>query len=283
LYQKLLVLILLLALSPALYAGETGYEVELIIFEDTSNRYLDSENWRYNDKLNKKEGVKKLKSTKVDMEFSVLDWNESKLMTEFNRLKRSSRYRILATKRWKQTGLDRNQAFDIPINIPEEEAVENDISVEANEPLNTQTQNEPADNTTETLDTDQQAIELPEPTEPYVTGHVKLIMSRYLHFNVDLRYIRPQPPLASDANEQAPIIMDTNNEADAFNQSNTIEDTELTEPDIFSVPIVNERRMRSREIHYIDHPLVGIIVLATPYKIKPPETEPTAPAPYKTM
>lgn len=252
----------------------------MIVFEDTSNRYLDSEDWRYNDKLNKKAKVSTRRSPKVDTEFALLDWNESKLIKEFNRLEKSRHYRILATRRWKQTGLDRNQAFDIPINIPEEEAEINNTLTETTDQENAQQKVETA--VIEEAEIEQQT-DSPEPTAPYVTGHVKLIMSRYLHFNVDLKYIRPQPQTA-ETDEQIILTDETNDEMDGFNQPHTLDNAEQNESLLFSVPIVNERRMRSREIHYIDHPLVGIIVLATPYKIEPPETEPAElPAPYKTM
>lgn len=36
-------------------------------------------------------------------------------------------------------------------------------------------------------------------------------------------------------------------------------------------PIVSHRRMRSKELHYIDHPLVGILVQINPVKKKPAE------------
>ena len=32
-------------------------------------------------------------------------------------------------------------------------------------------------------------------------------------------------------------------------------------------PVQTHRRMRSKEIHYIDHPLIGILVLATPFEL----------------
>jgi len=76
-------------------------------------------------------------------------------------------------------------------------------------------------------------------------------MSRYLHFNVDMKYIKPQL-----------------NESGEYNN--------------IVIPILNERRMRSREIHYIDHPLVGVVVLATPYKIKTEEDNVDT-SEYKTM
>ena len=48
-----------------------------------------------------------------------------------------------------------------------------------------------------------------------------------------------------------------------------------------SYKIVFERRMRSKEIHYIDHPLVGLVVLATPFKLG--KEEPIPAVNYKTL
>jgi len=212
----------------AIYADETGYEVELIIFEDTTARYLRSENWSYNDMLNnRKEDTKK--PLKTDPQYRQLNWEGAKLATKLERLKSNSNFRILENRRWRQTGLDRENAFNIPIG----------------DQADTANQGE-ADNETEVP---AEFIDQPDPAS--LNGNVKLIMSRYLHFNVDLQYNRPQ--------------IDENGEAG-----------------MASFPIVNERRMRSKETHYIDHPLVGIIVLATPYKIKS-ATEKTDTTEYKTM
>jgi hypothetical protein len=40
------------------------------------------------------------------------------------------------------------------------------------------------------------------------------------------------------------------------------------------------RRMRSGEIHYLDHPMFGVVVLATPYE--PPKPPAPTPAPTPT-
>ena len=227
---KLLIFILLQSLTTVLHARETGYEVELIIFEDVKARYLNSEDWSYNDMLNNKKD-ELAKSTKIepDPEFKQLAWEDAKLLSQIKKLENNSNYRVLETKRWKQTGLDREHAFNISI----------DSSV-------FKTKAETPENAKVLMSPDE-----PELLEPFVTGTVKLIMSRYLHFNVNLQYTKPQ------SSEDGDIV-------------NMV------------LPIVNERRMRSREIHYIDHPLVGVIVLATPYKIISEEDN-AKPTEYKTM
>jgi len=215
-------LCLSLYLPASLMADTTGYEVELIVFEDARSRYIQSEDWSFNDMLNNTLQEKKpAKKTKKDPEYAQLDWEAAKLAPQHKRLANNSNFKVLLTKRWKQTGLDRKSAFNININT-------NALDPEVTE-----------SNSLET-----------EPSS-YITGDVKLVMSRYLHFQVNLEYYIPQ--LADDSS-----------------------------PAYKSFPIVSERRMKSREVHYIDHPLVGVVVLATPYKIKEdtPDTKPTG---YKTL
>ncbi len=230
----LISLLILPFFACSLSASETGYEVELIIFEDTTARYLGSEDWSYNDMLNNKK-QEQVKNEESDPEYSQLNWEGAKLDENLKRLEKNPNFRVLLTKRWKQTGLDREHAFNIPVDKPS---------------INTEIDASNEDSLTQATEFSSELIP-PQEVSTYLNGSVKLIMSRYLHFNVNIRYIKPQ----TDANG------------------------EISE---LSFPVVNERRMRSREIHYIDHPLVGIIVLATPYKIKSLE-EPTKPAEYKTM
>jgi len=225
--NRTLVLILLQTLSSAVYADETGYEVELIVFEDVNGRYIRSEDWSYNDMLNNTKEVEP-KSVKPDPQYKQLEWKGAKLASNLERLQNNSNFRVLVNKRWKQTGLDREHAFNISLNSSELES-------------------EPKTSLSESTESIQN-------NDSFINGNVKLIMSRYLHFNVNLQYNRPQ----------------------------AVQTGEITQIQNMVLPVVNERRMRSREVHYIDHPLVGIVVLATPYKIKSKDNQ-TNTNEYKTM
>jgi len=218
----ILITFMLSTVSSTLYANETGYEIELIIFEDVRARYLNSEDWSYNDMLDKIENPETKTTSKNDPEYRELEWKSAKLEKNLEHLTNNTNFRVLLNKRWRQTGLDRDKTYDIPINA--QISTQNiDLVNEENKPEST----------------------------PYITGTIKLIMSRYLHFNVNLEYHRLQ---FDENNEQISKVF----------------------------PIINERRMRSREIHYIDHPLVGIIVLATPYKITTSKDDVKATG-YKTL
>lgn len=215
---SLLILIGLTGVSPVSLASDTGYEIELIIFEDTKGRYLQAEDWSYNDMLQKNLASHQAKKKPIrDPQYRVLRWSEGRLAANARRLDNNPNYKILVRKRWRQTGLGPNETFDIAINSKLKE------------------------------DNDDEDSSSPS----YITGYVKLVMSRYLHFGVDLEYFRPQGE---------------SNEGTIYRK----------------YPVVSERRMRSKETHYIDHPLVGIVVHATPYTIKS-KARSTQPSNYKSL
>lgn len=233
--NRTLILLFLQTLSSAVYADETGYEVELIVFEDVRGRYIRSEDWSYNDMLNNTKEIKP-KSVKPDPHYKQLKWKGAKLASNLKRLQKNSNFRVLVNKRWKQTGLDRESAFNIALNSSE---------------LESEPESKPMSNIGTATSEPAETVQI---NESFIKGNVKLIMSRYLHFNVNLQYIRPQ----------------------------TVQIGEITEIQNMVLPVVNERRMRSKEVHYIDHPLVGVVVLATPFKIKSKDNQ-TNTNEYKTM
>ena len=76
-------------------------------------------------------------------------------------------------------------------------------------------------------------------SENILSGKFKLILTRYLHIYSDLEYLRKQ----------------------TSTPENTLENIEISDE---VHPLKNHRRMRSKELHYIDHPLVGILVQINP-------------------
>jgi hypothetical protein len=86
---------------------------------------------------------------------------------------------------------------------------------------------------------------LAEPAEQEVKikgfdGTVTVSLSRYLHLSTDITYYNPEVYLAEQIAQQ-----------------------NIDAPNIEHFRLVESRRMRSKEIHYIDHPYFGIIALIT--------------------
>jgi hypothetical protein len=85
------------------------------------------------------------------------------------------------------------------------------------------------------------------PERAYVDGLVRVSVERYLHLDLNLRlHLR----------------------------ATTTEATSL-EYGVPEIRLRQRRRMRSKELHYFDHPRFGVIALITPYEAVevPPETD----------
>jgi hypothetical protein len=83
-----------------------------------------------------------------------------------------------------------------------------------------------------------------------ISGSVKIVLERYLHLYTDLVYHKPG---SSEADTGISITPASTSVSPSFQTENFV--------------IRDHRRMRSKELHYIDHPLVGILI-----KIVPVET-----------
>ena len=77
--------------------------------------------------------------------------------------------------------------------------------------------------------------------KPELRGTIRVSRARYLHVDADLVHFR-RPPADSEVN------------ATQFRMRQS-------------------RRLRSKEVHYIDHPLFGLIVLITPHEVEEVFTE----------
>ncbi|MFW2372982.1 MAG: CsiV family protein [Gammaproteobacteria bacterium] len=232
--KNITALLLALMLNTSM-AYEVGYEVEVIIFEDLSGKYLDSEQWL--DMTQRELGQEYLPELPVEADQPAkitgykinFEPGENMLLTEHvAKLLVHPEYKVHVHKVWKQPGLDKDIALPFEINSKEQ-----------------------------LLDPLQYLTEVPKAKAPaeneqplydsYVDGTVTLIMSRYLHFNTNLVLHR------------------------------TVDET------IDSYLIQGDRRMRSRETHYMDHPMVGVIVIATPFKILTEDDKPKPGGSYRTL
>lgn len=226
----------LLILSSSLQAEEVGYEVEVIIFEDTTDTYAHSEIWQEEPKASAEEASTQPQETVKSGKdkYTFLSNDKFRLTNQAKKLSSNADYKVLYHRAWKQVGLDKDMAFPVHIDSRNPQSIET---------LNAPDTNDNATN--------------------YIDGSITLIMSRYLHINTNLMYHRQIPQ-----------------EGQNFNDSTAIPSTSTGYTDF---PVKFERRMRSREVHYIDHPMVGIIVMATPYTILE-KTTPTSPnRQYKSL
>ena len=205
------------------------YDVEIIIFEDPHARYINSEYWHENP-----DPISPLSPTEAEAAESNKDVIKR---SNFKTIKP-----VILGQEYKR--INNSSEYNVlfygawrQAGLDENNAFEIKI--------------EDLDNTHKTK------------SENSITGQLKLVLSRYLHIYGDLDYQRP-----IDLNS-------INNESNDDTSGNTTGTTSTGENqgDIVktenSYPINIHRRMRSKELHYIDHPLIGMLIQINPVEISP--------------
>jgi hypothetical protein len=101
-------------------------------------------------------------------------------------------------------------------------------------------------------------LELPQKNAPAkFEGTIKVGVKRYLHLETDLLFRRPLKRGATSESQTGMLSFG---------------------PDYRPYRAQSLRRMRSGKLHYIDHPIIGILFLATRYQA-PTAAKPVEPAP----
>lgn len=222
--QLLKIFSLFLLGTPLAYAGP-DYKVEIIIFAQTDDQTFFSEHWPLQDGL--QGGASPEKAQEQTGKFRLLPTSDFTLSQAEKLLASSPRYEILSHMAWQQPGLAEDKALHMPVSGGKDYRDSYPERMESRWEVN-----------------DQGAIiEVPGPkTLNELDGSVKLVLGRYLHIYTDLIFRKP-------------VIVERLDE----------ETQELTETrTLFDIPIQSHRRMRSRELHYIDHPMAGILIEVTP-------------------
>lgn len=121
---------------------------------------------------------------------------------------------------------------------------------------------------------------------PRLQGSIQLSLSRYLHLETNLwlnttgeylpgQWRMPAPPLAPPSlvveglpePEEEPYFLTPPDEpAPGGDEGGTLEEPGDAYPFRHAVLLRQKRRMRSEEVHYLDHPLLGAVVKVTPYE-----------------
>ena len=233
--MKIIPVILLLLLSINIAQAEEGiipklieYDIEIIIFEDPHARYINSEYWHENPDL-----ISPLSATETETEASNTD--------ELKRNNFKTIKPVILGQEYRR--INNSSEFNVlfygawrQTGLDENNAFEIKI--------------EDLENTHKTK------------SENTITGQLKLVLSRYLHIYGDLDYQRP-----IDTNS---IDNESNDDTSGINTATatTEENQGIIVKTENNYPINIHRRMRSKELHYIDHPLVGMLIQINP--VKPP-------------
>lgn len=221
--------------------GPDWYQVEVVIFAQQANNPGNTEIWRdtFNPdalgsaiKLGKsRTDVKIIGETKQNIErgaFQLLPDGNRKLLDTARRIKNSADLRLLTHLAWRQPVLQDGKS--LPILIQAGERFNNEFELE---------------------------------------GTFIVSRGRFLHADTNLffsKFERMQSPKALDWTVFSED--DLNFGQREWNPSfNDVDKSSTQFVRALTANLKQSRRMRSRELHYIDHPLFGLLVQITPYKI----------------
>jgi hypothetical protein len=290
--HRFLSLLVCLSLLPGVSSAQSGnagddeliprYDVEIIVFKNvkvpTSREFV----LPVSSPGETEEMLDLSSQTSVDSAlengYEVLTANEFRLLDVVTRLVKSSRYQLLLHAAWRQPGVDREQAIPIwlkggRIYGNEYTSIDSKIewidnSTQADESVDGLVDglgNTEVNSTTKTYEFDEQALESQElqlleeqNTQQHsglyeLEGKITIALSRYLHTYIDLVLRRPRlsaDPVLNNAPEEAYLAAHA-------------ADTRI----LNNHPLREHRRMRSKNLHYIDSPEFGVLVLITPYEV----------------
>jgi hypothetical protein len=213
------------------------YDVNIIIFEDAHARYLNAEQWNTARPVTDEEQSSNLKARHINTadteaenpEITDFENIPPKILNhEYKRIKASSQYNIMFYGSWRQTGLDKNNAYKINI--------------------------------------EQQKNQHPTKSKNSISGYFELVLARYLHMYGQLEYHRAIEIPTTDISSTEIAVLDmasspAQQETDTLNENN--------KQPIYTIKL--HRKMRSKTLHYIDHPMVGILLQINPTENKAEE------------
>ncbi len=228
-------------------AEPTWYQLELIVFARHSAADLAAEVWQIDPGRPDLERALELteggfaETEGLNFPYRRLGGSDLNLKPIAKKLRRSKQFRVLVHEAWQQPGFGNKQSRPVHIS-----------SAVANQAV-TAARSQTAGVYASTFI----AVE----NRPELDGWVRLSRARYLHLDVDLLLravdapVEPVPPPTGSG-----VVATT---------ADTATEMALAPERPVGYRMHQSRRMRSKEIHYIDHPTIGIIALATPVIRKP--------------
>lgn len=280
----------LLTLASVARADDTVryYDVETIIFESLDPAARNAENW-------KAEVTQQTPPVSVELDqpypgtlppqydpkltFKTLPASDYKLNDAEKLMVDSKQYRILLHTAWVQPGMGPKEA--LPVHI-----VQNFLS------------ETPVTHSLIPAGPDAPPTNLPTPTTDTQTrsvldGYIKIILTRYLHADVDIKYTTGLPltsPATQTNNPATTAAMPNGTQAAAApasaspadsvtagttgtpaaansSQADTMgaDDNNTGLPAPVTYQLHQSRKMRSNVLHYLDHPVLGMLLIISPH------------------
>lgn len=278
-------------ITPARADEPPFYNVELIVFKNLDPGVMDAERWPTQPTLTAPSRFLSLGSLLSGaaatmglpyQNYSALAPADLQLDEAVKRLKASRHYRILLHTGWRQPPADQKDGLPlwIDMTIPPGDAHSPAPPVTASGDPSASAADGPLASNPPATAPNQSAgpVIAPGPATPNATvdqprleGTVQFYVSRYMHFEVHLAYLTSRPAQPDSPNGAPGDTAAADGQAMGLPAN--ISATGMTAPNVSAQPartpvvfqIDEERRVRSGELHYFDHPGFGVLVQVTPY------------------
>jgi hypothetical protein len=218
---------------------EKWYQVEVLVFERRGNQVLEEESWDSDPgRPPIEEAIALIAPGESPLEgpgphaFRILPAEALALSETRGHLERSAETTPILHLAWRQPGVPEDDAQWVNLYLPPRDG--NAARAPGNffgMARRTAVQNTAAGGEPALIPLD--TLEEPMVSPPVLDGTIRVYLARYLHADVDLVYHRP------DA--ETPFRLATS------------------------------RRMRSGELHYLDHPVFGVLIKVVPYEAEKSE------------
>ena len=283
------------------------YQIEVIVFENLEHVGLTSEIWansgsaHYSQIIELKHPGDQVyetlgqdsgktpagalpagQSANMPAPYELLDSSQLQLIPIIKKLERSRSYKPILHIAWRQPTLDPTQSLPVFIfdsmTVPYDEAQFKRQSQATSQDPNSRFSSIPVQNFYNSNAAERQATAadtLIGPTLKTLSGTLRLSVSRYLHLEVDLDYRTPilkeeqidVEPASSGVEVSGLHTTGLTNNAQQLTTSYVRQRMALQPFRLFET-----RKMRSKEVHYFDHPMFGVIARVIPYEVS--KTEP---------
>lgn len=239
--KKLLLALLLLPTLLHAAPDDRWYKVEVIIFAYKSKDYRNSEQWPADFSMPKIEKSREIGSAP----FTLLSARQLRLGGAANRIKNAPDLEYMLHFGWLQPGLPDDKSVAVHV-----------------------------------YDGMLEGAYRPEAARSYkLDGTLRLSLSRYLHLESDLLWRDPltaeevasQQTAAQGVDNTVPMGAATDDSGALAMGNTTPSGVSMSQTPIISEHVYRmqeSRRMRSNEIHYLDHPRFGVVALVTPFDTK---------------
>lgn len=245
--MKTLISVLFFVLANSSFADDMRYyDIEVIVIENLSEKARTSENWPLQVNLTQAEKTVQLgqpvlsewlpQDIDLKSSYKVLNSSHYQLTSEVKKIAKSKTQRVIFHTAWRQPGLDKNQA--LPIYFKHEVAAPPAIEDEESN---------------ETADNDEIVSTQKKNTSPSILeGILRVTLSRYLHLEAELTFKNKVPDMVKSDNPFS--VLDNEDVRTEIQKQGVIHLNQ------------KRRRIRSNELHYIDHPVLGMLINITRYE-----------------